>query len=388
MAVVNYEVHTNSGLISVAWGVLGALLGALLAVSYGFETHPVPWFALCSWFLVWLLWIPCGWAVARAVRTRPIARQNWRTRVPPYVLGGLLLTATFLTLRLLVDRGLHLLVDAGGHHFAVSAFLFQAVVFDALIYAGILALTHALDYYDRYTRRLVQSAELEDRLSRVRLAFLRNQMQPHFLLNTLNLISALIYTDTDKADRMIADLGDLLRLTLEDSSRQEVPLGREMQYLEHYLDIARTRFGSVLQVESRIDPEMEAAIVPSLVLQPLVENALRHGLAERNGQSRITITASRSDDCLRLEVSDNGPGLPLAAPGPVRLGVGLGNTRRRLEQLYGPAQRLEIRNRAEGGAVAVLELPYRTSEPTHDYPHSYRRRRAAGTREDQVVSGA
>lgn len=367
-------------------------LGGLLAISYSFEGQPVPWLALVSWYLVWLLWIPLGWALAQAVETRPISSRNWTIRLPSYLLGGLLLAAGLLTLRLLIDSGLHLLAGAEGHPFAVNAFLLQSVVFDTLVYSAILALTHALNYYRRYTQRLVEGTKLESRLSRVRVAFLRNQMQPHFLLNTLNLISALIYTDPERADRMIADLGDLLRLTLEDASLQEVPLHREMEYLEHYLDIARARFGSALEVESRIDPGLELAIVPSLVLQPLVENAIRHGLADRNGKSRIAIAAHRRGDRLRLEVSDNGPGLP---PEPSRIGLGLGNTRRRLEQLYGAAQRLEIRNRADVGAVAILELPFHLStdtpdntEPSYDDPHGNRGRRASGAREDQVVSRA
>ncbi len=381
--------------IAIAWAVLGVALGGLLAISYRFEFQPIPWLALASWYLVWLLWIPLGWTLSNAVEARPIGSSTWRTRLPPYVLAGLLVAAGLLILRLSIDRGLHLLVDADGHPFTASAILVQGAVFDTLVYSAILAVTHALNYYRRYTSRLVESAKLESRLSRVRLAFLRNQMQPHFLLNTLNLISALIYTDPDRADRMIADLGDLLRLTLEDANRQEVPLRREMEYLEHYLDIARTRFGSALEVERRIDPALESAIVPSLVLQPLVENAIRHGLAERNSKSRITIAAARDEDRLRIEVSDNGSGLMSPYLDPSRVGVGLGNTRRRLEQLYGAAQRLEIRNRSDVGAVAVLELPYHHSteisdsaELPYDYSHRNRGRRASGAREDQVVSRA
>ncbi len=387
MEVTKGQSLDHRRLITVSWVLLGVLLGSLLALSYWFELQPVPWIALGSWYLGWLLWIPSGWLLARLVQAHPIESRTWSLRAPPYVLGGLLLSATFLTLRLLTDRGLHLIFGSDSHAASVGAFLVQGVIVDALIYTGILATTHALNYYHRYTQRLVQSAELESRLSRVRVAFLRNQMQPHFLLNTLNLISALIHSQPDKADRMIADLGDLLRLTLEDSSRQEVPLRREMQYLEHYLDIARTRFGSALEVDRRIDPSLEDVMVPSLVLQPLLENSLRYGLAERNGKSRITITASRHDDRVRLEVGDNGRGLQLGTPGPMRMGLGLGNTRRRLEQLYGESQRLEIRNRPEGGALAVLEVPYHlassspdNSEPesSYDDPHSYRRRRASG----------
>jgi signal transduction histidine kinase len=388
MEVAKGQSHEHRRLIAVSWVLLGLLLGSLLALSYWFEPQPVPWLALGSWFLGWLLWLPLGGLLERLVRVRPIESRTWSLRVPPYVLGGLLVAATLLTLRLLTDRGLHLIFDAEGHASTVGAFLVQSVIIDALIYTGIVATTHALDYHRRYSQRLLQSAELESRLSRVRVAFLRNQMQPHFLLNTLNLISALIHSQPDKADTMIADLGDLLRLTLEDSRRQEVPLRRELQYLEHYLDIARTRFGSALDVDRRIDPGLEEVMVPSLLLQPLVENSLRYGLAERNGKSRITISASRHADRIRLEVGDNGRGLPSDALGSMRMGLGLGNTRRRLEQLYGNAHRLEIHNRPEGGALAVLEIPLRlsssspdNSEPEsgiYDHSHSYRRRRASG----------
>ena len=396
MEIANLTLTPRRGLIAGSWVLLGALSAGLLALSTHVEQGSVPWLALVAWFLVWLLWIPTALLLARAVERRPLGRSSWRRRLLPYLLGGMLLTAAMLTLRLTLDLALHLLTGLAGHGFVVNAFLVESVLYDSLVYLGLLALFHALDYHARYSRRLVQSAELEAQIAKVKLAFLRNQMQPHFLLNTLNLISALTHTDPERADAMIADLGDLLRVTMEDPESQEVPLDRELEYLERYLDIARVRFGSSLNVERHIDPALEQAMVPSLVLQPLVENAIRHGLAERNGQSRITIAARRSNGRVRLEVSDNGPGLPLAVPGPLHVGVGIGNTRRRLEELYGEAHRFEIRNRPEGGAMATLELPYRpagdntseTAEPELWYGHPYgdRRRRAASTREDQVVS--
>ena len=378
---------TRWGQTAAAFLVAGLLFAAVLAGGYWVAEQPLPWLALGAWLLVWLLWIPLARLVARTVQRRPISRSDWRLRAPTYLLGGILLSASLLTLRLLADRALHLLFDQPGHAEGIGAFLVQSAVYDLLVYSGILALHHALSYYRRYTRRLVQSAELESQLGRVRLAFLRAQMQPHFLLNTLNLISALIHTDPDKADSMIADLGDLLRVTLESPENQEVPLTRELEYLERYLDIARVRFGSALEIERDIDADAETALVPSLVLQPLVENAIRHGLAEQNGRSRITIAAHHVDDVMRLEVMDNGSGPPGDGPLPLRSGVGTGNTRRRLEQLYGPAQRFELRSRPEGGAVALLELPYRQStessdsqdwELLHGHPDSDRRRRAAG----------
>jgi len=187
---------------------------------------------------------------------------------------------------------------------------------------------------------------------------------------------------------MIADLGGLLRATLESPDQQEVPMTRELELLELYLDIARTRFGSTLDVEQQIDPKSLDALVPSLLLQPLVENSIRHGMSASKRVSRIVIKVTRDAYHLLLMVSDNGPGLANKDALHLDGGIGLANTRRRLEQLYGTDHRFSISDRGGGGVVTTIEIPFRPAavqpplakrEEILDYSHPDRRRRAVGT---------
>jgi two-component system LytT family sensor kinase len=231
--------------------------------------------------------------------------------------------------------------------------------FNVQWYAVIIIVWYALDTFRRYRDREVQAAQLGTRLAEARLEALKMQIQPHFLFNTLHSISELVHEDPDAADRMIIRLGDLLRLTVDNAQNHEVTLAQEMEFLQAYLEIQRTRFQDTLEVEISIPPDTLDALVPNLVLQPLVENAIRHGVGARGGVGRIRVSAAREGDRLRLEVRDNGAGLS-AAPGPrAREGVGLGNTRARLEQMYGDRQHFELRNGAEGGAVATVTIPFR-----------------------------
>lgn len=182
------------------------------------------------------------------------------------------------------------------------------------------------------------------------------QLQPHFLFNTLHAISALVHEDAEEADRMVAHLSELLRLSLENAGAQEVTLRQELEFLEPYLQIEQARFGNRLALRRDIAADVLDARVPNLVLQPLVENAVRHGIASRSGPGLVEISARRAGDRLRLEVRDNGSGLPAA--GALREGVGLGNTRARLQQLYGADHRLEMRNVEGGGLRVTLEIPF------------------------------
>jgi two-component system, LytTR family, sensor kinase len=185
------------------------------------------------------------------------------------------------------------------------------------------------------------------------------QLHPHFLFNTLHSISALVHKDPEAADRMIARLGDFLRLTLENSGAQEVSLQKELEFLKCYLEIERVRFRDRLTTRLDIDPQSLDTPVPNLILQPIVENALRHGVAPRSSPGRIEISAKRDNGSLRIQVRDNGPGLPAisATNGRFREGLGLANTRARLAQLYGGSHRLELANAPEGGLVVTLEIP-------------------------------
>jgi LytS/YehU family sensor histidine kinase len=212
---------------------------------------------------------------------------------------------------------------------------------------------HAIEYYRRYQNRELKASQLEARLAQAQLEVLKMQLQPHFLFNTLHAISALMYRDVESADRMITRLSDFLRLAIESSGVQEVPLKREMEFLDKYLEIEQVRFGERLDVRRWIDAAALDLLVPNLVLQPLVENAVRHGIAPRAEGGRIEVIARVAAGLLTVEVLDDGPG----PSGEISEGVGLSNTRARLEQLYGAAARLELGAGPHGGFLARLTIP-------------------------------
>lgn len=193
---------------------------------------------------------------------------------------------------------------------------------------------------------------------------LQMQLNPHFLFNALNSIATLIHRDPENADRMLVRLAELLRLSLDNTSAQEISLRQEISMLERYLDIERIRFGDRLSFAVHLPPELHGALVPTLLLQPLVENALRHGLGQVARPGRVDISANARDGKLCLTVADNGVGLP---PGrPARDGIGLSNTRARLQHLHGDRHQLRLENRPEGGVQVIVELPLRVEQRSGD----------------------
>lgn len=222
--------------------------------------------------------------------------------------------------------------------------LFHIVSFELPIYLALITGAHILVYRRRLDERAAS-------LARARLEMLRAQLQPHFLFNTLNTIAGLVHDEPDKADAMLVALSDLLRMSLETSSEIELPLDREIEYVEKYLSIIRARFADRISCEIEIDPEARSGLVPAFILQPLVENAVEHGLQTKGGT--VSVRAQRNGSRLRVIVADDGAGFaPTAAEG-----IGLGNTRERLEQLHGGNARLSI-EKASGTRI-VLDLPYR-----------------------------
>jgi two-component system LytT family sensor kinase len=221
-------------------------------------------------------------------------------------------------------------------------------------YFLILFVYYAFDYSGR-------AARLKASLSEARLAALKTQLNPHFLFNTLNSISSLMYTDTDAADRMMTRLSDLLRSTIHNDGGQEVTLREELEFVERYLEIEKIRFEERLKVAFRVEPEAFDGLVPAFSLQPLVENALKHGIGRLESGGRVEIEGRRSNGHLLVRISDDGPG---SSEDPVREGVGLTNTRSRLQELYGGAASLRARNGDGCGFFVQLDVPYRTAPVT------------------------
>jgi LytS/YehU family sensor histidine kinase len=225
-------------------------------------------------------------------------------------------------------------------------------------YWAVLGGFFLFDYYARYRDRELRAAQLEARLAETRLQALRMQLQPHFLFNTLHSISSLMYTDVDAAEEMVTRLGDFLRLTLESAGAAEVPLRTELEFSRRYLEIERTRFEERLQVRFAVAEECLSSLVPTLILQPLVENAIRHGIDRRREGGTVEVAAFRADGTLVLRVANDGASDAAEAEG-ARAPVGLANTRERLRGLYGPGGDLRLEHRPDGGAVATVVLPFR-----------------------------
>jgi LytS/YehU family sensor histidine kinase len=231
-----------------------------------------------------------------------------------------------------------------------------------LIYWMAISIQSLIAFYDEYRERELRSAHLETQLAQARLAVLKNQLQPHFLFNTLNSVTELIYENQKDAELMVANLSDLLRMSLDKMHIQEVPLRQELEFLRKYLEIEKVRFEERLQVKLDIAPDTLESAVPNMILQPLVENSIRHGIAPLADGGRVDISAERRNGALRIRVADNGTGLTKKGHAE---GVGLSNTRARLEQLYGAKYLFEI-TELERGLEVSMQIPFRTEMSGHE----------------------
>jgi LytS/YehU family sensor histidine kinase len=228
----------------------------------------------------------------------------------------------------------------------------------AVIYVGSLLASYSKAVTRKYQARDMEAARLSAQLAEARLAALRMQLNPHFLFNSLNAIAGLVREgDNRKAVRLLALLSDVLRQALSTSDVQEVPLRQELKFIEEYLEIEHVRFPDRLDVQCRVEADVLDALVPSFILQPIVENALNHGIHQRSARGHLAFEATHLGDSLRLIVSDDGPGVTDEAP-TRGAGVGLNNTRARLRQLYGHRARLSLLNAQPAGAMVIIELPY------------------------------
>ncbi len=289
----------------------------------------------------------------------PLTRATWR-RVLPMHAAGLLIYSVLHTALMAASRAA-LFPSLGLGHYDYGTMpipFFMELPNDAIFYAALLTLLVALRTRRALRDREVHAAELERVLAQTQLRNLQLQLQPHFLFNALNTISERMYDDPTGADAMVGHLADLLRRAIRAPLTQEVPLADELELLDHYLAILRARFGDALRVTLAIAPPARTAAVPALVLQPLVENAVRHGPGSRGDGGCIRVSAALNGPWLDLEVADDGPGIPQRGA-LVAGGVGLATTRERLALLYGSAHRFTAGNEPSGGFAVRMRIPYR-----------------------------
>jgi LytS/YehU family sensor histidine kinase len=308
-------------------------------------------------FYVWAAFTPL---ILHLGSRFPLKRDGWPKSLLVHIPASLLLSFVQVVLHTLLDAALleqNLSINYTTKLFFV---LFSRTFhFGLLIYWAILAINHAIEYYKD---RELQTAQMETRLAQAQLQSLRMQLHPHFLFNTLNAISALVRQDAQAADQMIARLSELLRMSLTNDNAQEATLKRELELLNLYLEIEKIRFQDRLTVRMEIDPLALDACVPNLILQPLVENSIRHGIAKRRGAGLVEISAVLRDGMLHLSVRDNGAGFQANGKGAIKEGIGLTNTRARLEQLYHNAHRFELSSRPDGGAEVALAIPFHAAQ--------------------------
>ena len=308
----------------------------------------------------WYSWAAIAPAILWVTRRFPFDRASWKTAIPVHLACVVIATSFHTVVTVALRMGTYWIIgeslDTWLHE--AQEMLFLNFDWEMMTYWTIVGVGTALKYLHEARARELNAAQLETRLVEARLHALQRQMQPHFLFNTLNTISALMHRDVEAADAMIARLSDLLRMSLQRVGVQEVTLKEELDFLSKYLEIEQTRFRDRLTVVFDVQADTLDALVPNLLLQPLVENAIKHGIGPRPTPGQITVRARRIGALLELDVQDNGVGLSAARLTDFnRGGVGLSNTRSRLDHLYGSLHRFEFRQPAEGGLLVCIAIP-------------------------------
>ena len=357
-------------LVFALWNLLAGSNAATIYLTYLHAGRPASlWSAVSASFLDFYTWAAFTPLVFRFVKRFPLDRERWAQHIPPHLLAGAIFS--FVTYAITIP----LFWLVGGVNRAVYPTypglvdFFTTRIFDAynlhyalMVYWVIVAVGHAIRYYEKYRGGEIRASRFQAQIAQAQLQALRMQLHPHFLFNTLHTISVLMREDVEAANRVLVRLSELLRLTLDNAGRHEVPLKQELEFLETYLEIEQTRFQDRLTVRLDIDPATLEAQVPNLLLQPLVENAIRHGVAPRAAPGVVEVRAARRDGNLELMVRDNGPGLVNFAPSSESRGIGLANTRARLERLYSADYELDLSDAAGGGLQVTVTIPYRLRE--------------------------
>lgn len=347
-------------LASLSWTVIGCIF-ALPSLSAGAGRM-----ALLGSLAQWWSWGLVAPLILAFDRRLPLTRKQLPLRILAHLVPSLLFTSAYIYLfaavRAAMGMGkwtvllnLQILINA----------LRTMFLWSWLVYWLILGAWQVYHYYEHYLSSELRLERLERSFSEARLQALRMQLDPHFLFNALNTISSHVERDPRLTRTMIEHLGDLLRMSLESKDKQQVPLAEEMNFLDHYLEIQKIRFGDQLKIEIHVAPEVRYALVPSLFLQPLVENAIRHGVSRRASGGTVTVSAQRNQSQLEIRVLDDGLGLPPGWTLEDSAGLGLSVTRERIAGLHlNGNSRFAVRRREAGGTEVAISLPLTATSPS------------------------
>lgn len=340
-------------LIALGIWTIFPLLSALQEAFYSaYVGRAIEWrellpIRIADWYTCALFTPLCFWLVRRF----PLQRGMWIRNAAVHL--TVISMAVTLKFAIYVELARRL---RPAQNWRLDTILARGFVSESIAFWALLGIVHAVEYHRRYREREVHAVRLEAELAGARLDALTAQLQPHFLFNTLHSVSTLMRRDVDAAEEMLAHLGDLLHRTLRHQDSHEIPLAEELELLRHYLDIMKIRFQDRLAERISIDENVRSALVPPFILQPLVENAIHHGIARKPGAGLLEIAARRAGASLEITVRDDGEGF-----GGGSEGVGLSNTRRRLEELYGRQQSLELLPAEGGGLLVRITIPFRPS---------------------------
>jgi len=349
--------------VSVVFWTVIAVIFALPQLGQNISLYKVLMSALAQWW-AWGILVPGILAIDYAL---PFPLQRILPRSLTLLVLGPLVTIVYAY----VEAALKALLGVGSWSrllgTGVAAEALREMFWSMLVYCLIVGVWEAYLYHQRYVSAELQMERLQRNFSEARLNALRMQLDPHFLFNALNTVSSQVEREPKLARRMIEHLGDLLRLSLNSQGVHEILLAEELAFLDHYLAIQKIRFGDALKIEMRIDPEIKDALVPNLFIQPLVENAIRHGISKRARGGSIILSGQRSGERLLIQVLDDGVGLPPGWSFDTHKGVGLSVTRERFAGLYPDnTSRFNVRRRTEGGTEVSISFPLRKRRETDD----------------------
>jgi len=344
-------------LVFAVWTFLAAFSSSQTVVYLSQRGQPIVWrdmltgrFAdwyTCALFTPLFFWMG---------RRYPIDKKSWRVMLPLTLVVTSVCVVIKYAVLVPIEHALGLNLGA-----SFSSELSRNFANESMAFWAVIGIVHAFEFNRRYREREVAAADLRARLSEAQLEALRSQIHPHFLFNTLHAISTLMHRDVEAADTMLTRLSDLLRLTMQHRDQNEISLRDELALVDQYIEIMRVRFGDRLTVRHVIHPDTLDALVPQFILQPLLENAFDHGIAKTAGPGTIVISALTVDGKLELSISDNGFTPNRSGDRVKQNGMGLANTRRRLEQLYGSAQSISLEKLPERGTRVVVAIPLHRS---------------------------